>query len=88
MYKARTVLNTKSLKQIYFSFVHNYINYVNIAWASTHKSKLLSLFRQQKYALRIIFYEPKRTHTRPLMQNDKCAKYISNQHVTTCCIYV
>ena len=28
------------LKQIYFAYIHTYLNYTNIAWASTHKTKL------------------------------------------------
>ena len=25
---------------IYFSFIHTYLNYGNLAWGSTHKAKL------------------------------------------------
>ena len=38
LYRARKHLNRHCLKKIYFSFIHCYINYSNIAWASTHKS--------------------------------------------------
>ena len=41
LYKSRHILNKSLLKQLYFSFIHSYLNYANIAWASTHKSKLL-----------------------------------------------
>ena len=68
MYKARCVLNTNCLKQLYFSFIHSYINYANVAWGSTHKSKLMALYRQQKHASRLIFFESKQTHARPLMR--------------------
>ena len=67
MYKARNILNKKCLTQIYFSFIHSYINYANIAWGSTHKSKLIPILRQQKHASRIIFF--KETHARPLMKD-------------------
>lgn len=53
LYKARGILQKHSLKQLYFSFIHSYINYANIAWASTHKSKLERLYRQQKHAVRL-----------------------------------
>ena len=39
-YKSRDVLSKQSLKQLNFSFIHNYVNYTNIAWASTSKSNL------------------------------------------------
>ena len=40
LYRAKQLLNTSSLKSIYFSYIHRYLNYANIAWASTKKSKL------------------------------------------------
>ena len=33
LYKSRDVLSKQCLKQLYFSFIHNYVNYANIAWA-------------------------------------------------------
>ena len=33
-------LNEHSLKAIYFSYIHAYLNYANIAWASTYFTKL------------------------------------------------
>ena len=44
-YKSRDVLSKQSLKQLYFSFIHNYVNYANIARASTCKSKLERIYR-------------------------------------------
>ena len=40
LYKSRDALREQYLKQLYFSFIHNYVNYANIAWASARKSKL------------------------------------------------
>ena len=68
LYRAKFHLNKYCLKQIYFSFIHSYINYANIAWASTHKSKLMRLYRQQKQASRIIFGKDKYTHAKPLLK--------------------
>ena len=39
-YKSRDVLSKKSLKQLHFSFIHNYVNYTNITRSSTSKSNL------------------------------------------------
>ena len=40
LYKASKLINSKCLRSIYFSFIHSYINYANIAWASTNKTNL------------------------------------------------
>ena len=69
LYKARLVLNQKSIKQLYFSFIHSYLNYGNMAWGSTNKTKLNQLLRHQKHASRIIFFKDKLTHAKPLLQS-------------------
>ena len=55
LYKAIKLINSKCLRSIYFSFIHSYINYANIAWASTNKTNLKKLFGKQKQAARTIF---------------------------------
>lgn len=52
--KAKPYLNLKSLKSLYFSFIHSYLTYCNIAWASTNQTKLKKLYSKQKLACRII----------------------------------
>ena len=69
LYKARALLNKESLKIIYFSYMHSYLNYANIAWASTYFTKLKTIHYQQKHAARIIFYEDILTHSRPLLRS-------------------
>ena len=69
LYKARALLNKESLKTIYFSYMHSYLNYANIAWASTYFTKLKTIHYQQKHAARIIFYEDILTHSRPLLRS-------------------
>ena len=39
LHLARQVLNEASIKTIYFSYSHSYLNYSNIAWASTNVTK-------------------------------------------------
>ena len=63
------VLNVECTKQLYFSFIHSYLNYANIAWASTNKSKLKKILNKQKHASRIIYFKDKFTSAAPLMQN-------------------
>ena len=43
LYKTSKVINSKYLRSIYFPFIHSYINYANIAWASTNKTKLYQI---------------------------------------------
>ena len=47
------------------------MNYANIAWASTYKSKLKGLYRHQKHAALIIFFKDKFTHTQPPLHDMK-----------------
>ena len=48
LFKASKVLNMTCLKNIYFSLIHSYINYANIAWASyALKNKFFGLPVQQ-----------------------------------------
>ena len=75
LYKARKILDKHNLKQLYFSlyfsFIHNYINYANTSWASTHKSKLENLYRHQKHAARLINCKDRYTHAKPLLKEMK-----------------
>ena len=50
LYKAKRYLEKRSLLVLYYSFLHTYINYGNIAWASTNKT----IQQSTKYAIRII----------------------------------
>ena len=38
LYQGKHYLDENYLKQIYFAYIHAYLNYVNIAWASTNKT--------------------------------------------------
>ena len=68
LYKASKLINSKCLRSIYFSFIHSFINYVNIAWASTNKPNQEKLFGKQKQAAGIIFNQDRFTHVRPLLK--------------------
>ena len=39
---------------LYYSFIHSYLNYGNIAWCKRSMTKLKKLLAKQKKALRII----------------------------------
>ena len=57
-----------SLKTIYFSYIHSYLNYANIVWASTRITKLKPLLYKQKQAVRIIFNEGRLNHSKPFFK--------------------
>ena len=69
LFKAKFILNQKCLKSIYFSFIHCYLNYANILWASTNQSKLRKIHKQQKHASRIIYNKEITTSSRPLLKS-------------------
>ena len=54
LHKAKNYLNKKSMVSLYYSFIHSYLNYGNIAWCSTSMTKLKKLLSKQKQALRTI----------------------------------
>ena len=68
LYRAKPLLQVKSLKSIYFAYIHSHINYANIAWGSTYRTKLKTIYFHQKHAVRIVFNEDKLTHSRQLLR--------------------
>ena len=38
--KSKQLLDNESLKSIYFPYIHSYLNYANITWASNNPTKL------------------------------------------------
>ena len=54
LYRARRVLDSTALKNLYFSFIKSCLNYGNIVWVSTSTTKLKKLTSKQKQALRIV----------------------------------
>ena len=48
LYRDSHYLDKKNLKSIYFSFIHNYVNCCNIAWASTSRTKHDKILKKQK----------------------------------------
>ena len=69
IYRVRSFLNFHTLKLLYNSFVQSHINYANLAWASTNKTKLLRIFVKQKQISRMIFYKNRSEHSRPLLKS-------------------
>ena len=53
-------------KQLSFSLINCYLNYANIGWTSTNKSKLQALYRH--HAARIINFKDKFASAKPLLE--------------------
>ena len=68
LFKASRSLNFKSLRRIYFTFIHQYINYANIAWARTNKTYLKRILGNQKQAARLMFSDHISSPSRLLMK--------------------
>ena len=66
LYQVKHHLDENCLNQIYFAYINAYLNYANLAWASTHKTKLKKVQSKQKHALRIIFNQSKTSPSEPL----------------------
>ena len=71
LYRASHLLNFKNLLKIYFSFIHIYISYANIASASTFKTKLQGILKKQNHTARITFHANRLDHTSPLLTEMK-----------------
>ena len=71
LYRASHLLDFKNLLKIYFSFIHIYISYANITWASTFKTELQGILKKQKHAARITFHANRFDHSRPLLKEMK-----------------
>ena len=69
MYKAKPFLDKDSLLSLYFSYIHSYINYTNLAWVSIHKANLKKIHSQQKYAFGIVHNKDRYYHTKELFRS-------------------
>jgi hypothetical protein len=56
--------------QLYYSFVYPNLHYCNLSWGNAPDATLWPIFKNQKLALRIISYTPRRCSTIPF-----CTKY-------------
>ena len=64
--KARKVLDARSLKTLYFSFIYPFFTYCNYVWGYTYETNLKPLITLQKRCIRIISSAGYRDHTDPL----------------------
>ena len=77
LYQGKHYFHENCLKQIYFAYTHAYLNYANITWAGTHKTKLKKVQSKQKHALRITFNQSKTSPSESIFSQLKCIKCLS-----------
>ena len=69
LYRAKHLHGNDCLGTTYFSYIHSYLNYANIAWGSTYFTKLKAMYYQQKHAARVILNKNIFSHSRPLLRS-------------------
>ena len=69
MHRGKPFLDKKSLLALYYSYIHSYLNYANLAWGSTFLTNLQKLRSQQKDAIRIVYNKTKFEHTKKLFKS-------------------
>ena len=85
LYRTCCILNKYLQKQLYFSFINCYLNYTNIAWPSTNKSKLQVFYGHQNLAARIINFKDKFASAKPILEQiNAMAVYEMNIFQTLC----
>ena len=71
LYRAKPFLGKHSLLTLYYSYIHTYLNYANLTWASTNRTNLKKLLSQQKHAIRIVDNKTRFEHTKELFNSLK-----------------
>ena len=71
LFRSKPHLSKKYLLSLYYSYIHTYISYPNIAWESTYISNLKQINSQQKHAIRIIYNKKKYKTARELLRSIK-----------------
>ena len=71
MCRAESFLGKHCLSTLYYSYIHTYLSYVNLSWASTNRTNLKELLSQQKHAIRIVNNKTRLEHTKELLSSQK-----------------
>ena len=71
LYRAKPFLGKHSLLILYYSYIHTYLNYENLTWASTNRTNLKKLLSQQKHAIRTVNNKTRFEHTKQVFNSQK-----------------
>ena len=64
IYKVKPYLNKDPLLALHLTYIHSYINYVNLVWGSTYRTYLLKINHQKKHALILIHNKNRFYHSK------------------------
>ena len=67
--KVRHFVDKDTSRMLYYSLIHNYLNYCISSWGGSSKSVLDPLIKLQKKAIRFISHSAYDSHTKPLFNN-------------------
>ena len=70
IFRSKPYFNQKCLLSLYYSYIHSYISYPNVAWGNTYLSNLKRISSQQKHSVCII-YNKKHKSVRELLRSLK-----------------
>ena len=74
LYKVRRILDTNTLRNLYFTFVYPYLTYCVHVWGNACKTYLTKLGKLQDKIMRIITYSTYKAHSDPLYNALKLLK--------------
>ena len=71
LFRAKRFLGKHFLLTLYYSYIHTYLNYANLSWASTNRTNLKKLLSQQKHAIQIFNNKTRFEHTKEFFNSQK-----------------
>ena len=71
IFRSKPYLNKNCLLSLYYSYIHSYISYANLAWGNTYLSNLKKISSQQKHSVCIIYDKMKYESVRKLIRSLK-----------------
>ena len=85
--RLKYILSKDVLRSLYFTLIHPYLLYCNIAWGNASKNVLNRLRILQKKALRLITKSQYRDHTDPLFSSTRIPN-LTNIHLMQKCLFM
>ena len=85
--KLRKSLNNDTLRNLYFSLIHPYINNVLIVWGTSAKVDQDQIIKLQKKIIRIINYSGSKEHTIPIFKKYRILP-LPQQYILNCALFM
>ena len=71
LHRAKSFLGKHCLSTLCYSYIHTYLSYANLSWASTNKTNLKKLLSQQKHAIQIVNNKTHLENSKELFNSQK-----------------